>query len=99
MAGICALLVTVGMGATFAGMLSGVLEMPQWASVLPDVVPYHASSGLLGWMTMTAVGVSYRLFAMFMLAPEKGHSNKVVMSFGLFALAILYLGFGSKVLD
>jgi hypothetical protein len=99
MAGLCALLVTVGMGATFAGMLSGVLEMPQWASVLPDVVPYHAASGLLGWMTMTAVGVSYRLFAMFMLAPEKGHSNKVVTSFGLFALAALYLGFGSKVLD
>jgi hypothetical protein len=99
MAGLAALVATVGMGASFAGALSGVVDMPGLASVLPNVAPYHAASGLLGWMTVTAVGVSYRLFAMFMLAPEKGNSSRLVTSFSLLALAALYLGFASKLLD
>lgn len=96
--GLVALLATVGMGVSFAGVLSGVLEIPLLASVLPDLVPYHTASGLLGWMTITAVGVSYRLFAMFMLAPEKGHSRVAVTLFGVLALAVLYLGFVSELL-
>lgn len=98
MTGLAALLATVGMGASFAGMLSGLVDLPRLASVLPDLVPYHAGSGLLGWMTLTAIGVSYRLFAMFMLAPEKGHSNKSVTAFAVCALAALYLGFASELL-
>ena len=98
-AGLIALVATVGMGASFAGMLSGIVELPQLASILPDLVPYHAGSGLLGWMTLTAVGVSYRLFAMFMLAPEKGHSSKSVTALAVCALAALYLGFASEALD
>lgn len=97
--GLAALLATVGMGTSFAGVLSGFVDLPRLASILPDLVPYHAGSGLLGWMTLTAIGVSYRLFAMFMLAPEKGHSNKSVTVFAVCALAVLYLGFASELLD
>lgn len=98
MAGLAALLVTVGMGASFTGILSGVVDLPGLVAVLPDVVPYHAASGLLGWMTLTAIGVSYRLFAMFMLAPERGHSDRTVAVLAVCALAALYLGFVSKLL-
>lgn len=94
--GLAALLATVGTGVSFAWVLSGVLEIPLLASVLSDLVPYHAASGLLGWMTITAVGVSYRLFAMFMLAPEKGHSREGGAFFGVLALTVLYLGFASE---
>lgn len=97
--GLAALLVTVGMGVSFAGVLSGVVDFPSLASILPDLVPYHAASGLLGWMTLTAVGVSYRLFAMFMLAPEKGHSNTLVTTFSISTLAVLYLGLASEMID
>jgi hypothetical protein len=99
MAGLAALMATVGMGASFTGVLSGIADLPWLASSLPDLVPYHAGSGLLGWMTLTAIGVSYRLFAMFMLAPEKGHSTRSVVAFALCALAALYLGFASELLD
>lgn len=99
MAGLAALLVTLGMGASFTGVLSGIVDLPRLASVLPDLVPYHAASGLLGWMTLTAIGVSYRLFAMFMLAPESGHSDRAVTAFAVCALAALYLGFCLKLLD
>jgi hypothetical protein len=99
MVGIVALAATVAMGASFAGMLSGLFAAPRLASILPDLVPYHAASGLLGWMTLTAVGVSYRLFAMFMLAPEKGHSTRLVTSFGVCALVVLYVSFAIEVLD
>jgi hypothetical protein len=99
MAGLVALLATLGMGASFTGVLSGIVDLPRLAAVLPDLVPYHAASGLLGWMTLTAIGVSYRLFAMFMLAPESGHSERAVTAFAVSALTVLYLGFGSKLLD
>jgi hypothetical protein len=99
MVGIVALSATIAMGASFAGMLSGLFAAPRFASILSDLVPYHAASGLLGWMTLTAVGVSYRLFTMFMLAPEKGYSTRLVTSFGVCALVVLYVGFAIEVLD
>jgi hypothetical protein len=35
-----------------------------------SAVPVHVIAGLGGWLTFTAMGVSYRLLAMFMLAPD-----------------------------
>ncbi len=90
LAGLAALAVTVAMGAVFSGLLSGAVDIPLLAERLSFVVPFHAASGLLGWMTLTALGVSYRLFAMFMLAPEAGNSAKPVSRLGACALFAMY---------
>ena len=67
--GLASLCVTVAFGAVFAFALAG------WAgsagqSILASGVPVHAIAGLGGWLTFTAMGVSYRLLSMFMLSPD-----------------------------
>jgi len=68
--GIAGLLVTALLGNVFALALSGVLggELP--LALLLNGVPLHAAFGLGFWLSIVAVGVSYRLFAMFLLAPD-----------------------------
>jgi hypothetical protein len=67
--GLAALGVAAAMGASFACALAGyggtLLD-----AVLQAGVPLHAIAGLGGWLTLTAMGVSYRLLAMFMLSPD-----------------------------
>lgn len=89
--GLVALAVTIVTGASFAGLLSGSLDLPELAARLPDLVPFHAASGSLGWMTLTAIGVSYRLFAMFMLSPEAGSSARPVGVAAVCGLVALYV--------
>ncbi len=67
--GLASLCATVAFGAVFAFALAG------WAgsigqSMLASGVPLHAIAGLGGWLTLTAMGASYRLLSMFMLAPD-----------------------------
>jgi hypothetical protein len=93
LAGLSALAVTALTGNLFAGLLSGILDAPALAAALPDLIAYHAATGALGWMTITAIGVSYRLFAMFMLAPEGKDTNRTVVVMALSALGGLYLSF------
>ena len=64
--GLASLCATVAFGAVFAFALAG------WAgsvgdAVLASGIPLHAIAGLGGWLTLTAMGVSYRLLSMFML--------------------------------
>ncbi|MBN9244721.1 MAG: hypothetical protein J0I98_18205 [Mesorhizobium sp.] len=66
--GLACLLATAALGVTFVLVLSGLL--PQAAGVLAHGLPAHAAAGLAGWLTFTAIGVSYRLLPMFMLAPD-----------------------------
>lgn len=65
--GVACLFATFGLGALFALTLSGLLpfDVRSWG------LPIHAVAGFGGWLTFSAIGVSYRLLPMFMLSPEK----------------------------
>lgn len=68
--GLIALVGAALVGAAFTAVLSGVAESPLLDRLVADGVELHAALGLGGWLSATAVGVSYRLFSMFLLAPE-----------------------------
>lgn len=89
LSGLAGLVATALTGGLFAGVISGLVDLPDVASRLSDLAPFHAASGVLGWMTITAVGVSYRLFAMFMLAPEVKGGSRRTASTALCALLFL----------
>lgn len=87
--GLAALAATVLMGATFTFVLSGWLDLPADIAGLETMAPVHAAFGILGWMTLTALGVSYRLFAMFMLAPETSERRGAGVPLAAGALMLL----------
>ena len=89
-AGLCALAGTAMLGETFALVLSGLLGGDAALSLLLNGVPLHALLGLGGWLTFTAMGVSYRLLAMFMLAPEGDRtSTRIVLVAGASTLVLI----------
>lgn len=65
------LVAAIGLGMLMALALS----LPGFAAhvtpLLVHGVGYHALTGLGGWFTIAAMGVSYKLFPMFTLAPEE----------------------------
>ena len=67
--GLGSLCATVAFGVVFAFALAGWAG-PIGDAVLAQGIPLHAIAGLGGWLTLTAMGVSYRLLSMFMLAPD-----------------------------
>lgn len=83
---------TAALGACFALVLGGATDNPILASLTAYGIPIHAAAGLGGWLTFTAMGVSYRLLAMFMLAPEGDtRRSRAVLHLGTGALAIIIL--------
>jgi hypothetical protein len=68
--GIAGLLVTALLGNVFALALSGFLGGDLPLALLLNGVPLHAAFGLGFWLSIVAIGVSYRLFAMFLLAAD-----------------------------
>ena len=57
-----------------------------------QALPVHMAVGLGGWLSFTAVGVSYRLLPMFMLAPDKERaSSRTVWWSGAVALLLVAL--------
>ncbi len=85
LAGLVSLCATVAFGAVFAFALAG------WASgqaALGRGIPLHAIAGLGGWLTLTAMGVSYRLLSMFMLAPDvDDRKSRLTLAAGALAVA------------
>ena len=92
-AGLAGLTATVLLGATFAVVLGGTTQWAPLVALTGSALPIHAIAGLGGWLTLVAMGVSYRLLAMFMLAPElDGRRPRAVLALGTTALAIAVLG-------
>jgi hypothetical protein len=68
--GIISVVATVVLGAAFVLVLDGSIAYRGDRDLVIDGLPIHVIAGLGGWLTVTAAGVSYRLLAMFMLAPD-----------------------------
>ncbi|MDO8293356.1 MAG: hypothetical protein Q7T29_10920 [Gallionella sp.] len=84
---------TAAFGIVFALVLGGVTANPRFLDVTAVGLPLHVIAGLGGWLTFTVMGVSYRLLAMFMLAPElKGAGTRGAFYFGAAALAVVVFG-------
>jgi len=68
--GLAFLLMTILLGLLLALSLSIPVFTPYVLPLLAGGPGYHMLAGLGGWFTLTAMGVSYKLLPMFMLAPE-----------------------------
>ncbi len=90
-AGLVALAGAVSLGAIFSFALGGWTTNAALMQLTSQAIPIHAALGLGGWLTFTAMGVSYRLLAMFMLAPEADRrtSKFALLAGGLAILALL----------
>jgi hypothetical protein len=90
--GLASLCATAAFGSVFAFALAG------WGgslseAVLASGVPLHAIAGLGGWLTLTAMGVSYRLLSMFMLSPDVDErQSRVTLAAGALAIAVTVSG-------
>ncbi len=91
--GLIALCATATFGGIFAIVLSGRATGALFSKFLASGVPLHAIAALGGWLTLTAMGVSYRLLAMFMLAPDTdSRKSGAALSAGAASLASAVVG-------
>jgi len=92
LAGLVSLGAAVALGASFAWGLAGYGGTPLNA-LLRDGIPLHAIAGFGGWLTLTAMGVSYRLFGMFMLSPDiDQRRSRATLYAGVVALGLAVAG-------
>jgi len=90
--GLLSLGATVALGEVFAFALAGWADRAARA-VLAGGIPLHAIAGLGGWLTLTAMGVSYRLLSMFILAPDVDERKSGwTLAFGALAVAVTVVG-------
>ena len=87
-AGLASLVATALLGALFALQASGLAVLGvDWRGA---ALPTHMSAGFGGWLTLTAVGVSYRLLPRFMLSPDKARlSGHTVLWLGVAAMVLM----------
>jgi hypothetical protein len=92
-AGLASLAATAALGAVFALVLGGTIDHGPATTLTAVGLPVHVIAGLGGWLTFTAIGVSYRLLAMFMLAPElERGATRWALYLGTAALALAIIG-------
>jgi hypothetical protein len=91
--GLASIAATASFGIIFALVLGGAIAYEPFVILTGAGLPLHVIAGLGGWLTFTAIGVSYRLLAMFMLAPELDRpSTKATFYLGATALAVAIAG-------
>ncbi len=91
--GLASLVGVIALGTIFALVLGGWTTRDPFVALTSEAIPLHAILGLAGWLTFTAIGVSYRLLAMFMLAPETEHAtSRVAFVAGAAALFAVMIG-------
>lgn len=91
--GLVSIVATAILGIIFALVLGGVTGADSLVKLAGAAVPIHLIAGLGGWLTLTAMGVSYRLLAMFMLAPDlEGRSTRAALYLATAALVIAIAG-------
>lgn len=87
--GLCSVAATAALGILFALTFAGTVHASFLLTLAAHGLPLHIIAGLGGWLTFTAMGVSYRLLAMFMLAPEpEATTTRWALRLGAAALAI-----------
>jgi hypothetical protein len=87
--GLAALAATAAFGALFALALAGRIASPFLLDLRGASIPVHAAAGFGGWLTLTAIGVSYRLLPMFMLAPDHERvTGRIALYCGAAALGL-----------
>ncbi len=91
--GLASIAVTAAFGIIFALVLGGATSYEPFVALTGTGLSIHMIAGLGGWLTFTAMGVSYRLLAMFMLAPELERARtKAALQLGAAALTIAIAG-------
>lgn len=91
--GLACLAATVTLGAIFSFAFAALLPSEALAAIAASGLPLHIIAGLGGWLTFVAMGVGYRLLAMFMLAPElDGLRPRTALWLGAGALAVAIVG-------
>lgn len=92
-AGLASLAGVITLGTIFAIVLGGWTSNAALLRLTAQGVPLHAALGLGGWLTFTAMGVSYRLLAMFMLAPEtERRTSQIALIAGAAAILVILVG-------
>jgi hypothetical protein len=91
--GLASLVAAAGLGIIFAFVLGGITAQARLAALTAAGLPLHVIAALGGWLTITAMGVSYRLLAMFMLAPElEDTSTRGALYLATAAVAVAVVG-------
>ncbi|HLS82528.1 MAG TPA: hypothetical protein VK025_14105 [Steroidobacter sp.] len=91
--GLISVAATAALGLIFSLAFAGRATHGALLALTGSALPLHVVAGFGGWLTFTAMGVSYRLLAMFMLAPElERRSSKAALYLGAVALTIAIAG-------
>ncbi len=91
--GLASLVGVVAFGTIFSLTLSGWTSNAALLRLTAEGIPLHAVLGLGGWLTFTAMGVSYRLLAMFMLSSDEEHrTSQIALVAGTGAILVILIG-------